>query len=65
MFKVDSNQIDSESPHSCGHFDTKIEVFTMKNIRAKTNSNAAKPNCAAVGGEPLNPSGSVQGISLT
>ena len=30
------NRVDSESPHSCGHFDTKIEVVTIKNIRARS-----------------------------
>ena len=38
--------VDSESPYSCGHFDTKIEVVTIKNNRAVI------PKCAPVGGEP-------------
>ena len=29
------NRVYSESPHPCGHFDTKIEVVTMTNISAR------------------------------
>ena len=28
-----SNRVHSESPHLCGHFDTKIEEATIENIR--------------------------------
>ena len=38
-----STKVDFESLHLCGYLDTKIEVVTMKNIRAK---------CAPVEGEP-------------
>ena len=30
-----SNRVYSECPHPCGHFDTKIEVVTMKYISAR------------------------------
>ena len=48
---MSSNRVDSESPHPCGHFDTKIEVVTMKNISARF-FNAVNSKCAPVGGEP-------------
>ena len=47
-----SNRVDYESPYPCGHFDTKIEVVTMKNINARFFSNAVKPKWASFGGEP-------------
>ena len=48
-----STRVDFESPHSCGHFDTKIKVATMKNIRARVFSNVVNPKCAPDGGQPL------------
>ena len=48
-----STWVDSESPYSCGHFDTKIEVVIMKNNRAIFFFNAVNPKCNLVGGEPL------------
>ena len=45
-------RLDSESPSSFGNFDTKIDVVTMKNIRARFFYNALNPKCATVGGEP-------------
>ena len=46
-----STRVDSESPYSCGHFDTKIEVVTMKKNRARF-FNAVNLKCNLVGGEP-------------
>ena len=34
-FQLQSNMLDFEHHHPCRHFYTKIEVVTMKNIRAK------------------------------
>ena len=47
-----STKVDSESPHLCGNFDTKIEVVTIENIRARFFFNAVNPKFAPVGGEP-------------
>ena len=33
--KMWSNRVYFESHHPCGHFDTKIEVVTMKNVSAR------------------------------
>ena len=46
-----SNRVDSESLHPFDHFDTKIEIITMKKI-ALDFFNAVSPKCAPVGGEP-------------
>ena len=43
------NRVDSDSPHLCGHFDTKIEVVTMENISARFFT-AVNPKCDPVGG---------------
>ena len=34
-FQMWSTRVDSESPNLCNHFDTKIEVVTIKIIRAR------------------------------
>ena len=46
-----SNRVYSESPHPCGHFDTKIEVLTMKKLELDFFK-AVNPKCAPVGREP-------------
>ena len=47
-----SNRIDSEGPLPCGHFYTKIEVVTIKDVSARFFFNAMNPKCAPVGEEP-------------
>ena len=47
-----STREDLKSPHSCSHFDTKVEVVTIENIRASLFFNAMNQKCAPVGGKP-------------
>ena len=46
-------KVDSKSLHLIGHFDTNIEVVTMKNIRARFFK-VVNPKCAPASGEPCN-----------
>ena len=46
-----SNRVYSESPHPCGHFETKIEVVTMKNISARFFQHH-EPKCNPANREP-------------
>ena len=49
-----SNRVYSESHCPCGHFDTKIEVVTMKNISARFFFNTVNPQCNPVIGGSRN-----------
>ena len=51
-FQMWSTRIDSESPHLCGCFGTKIEVVTMTNIRVRFYSTPWTQS-APVGGDSL------------
>ena len=51
MVSMWSTRLDSKSPHSCGHFDTEIEVVTIKKILELNFFQRHEPKCAPVGGD--------------